>query len=170
LPKNNYSRMRLEQILMEQGLQKTLILVNQPTQIIILKYIGTWLKNCRELIKISTQIFDITQGKRVGNFWETSNKIKMTYGEVFTKMLDLDEDLSQVYKSDWIFNNIMCKTEKGNWSLQNKLIKEFTGARHLEFSSEKAKMNHFFKGQRKLKWMIIHVTRFIETGKIILNS
>ena len=162
--------MRLEQILMSQGLQKTLILVNQQTKILILRYIGTWIQNCKKLIKISIKIFDITQGKRVGNLWSTIKEVKLTYGEIFTIMLDLDEDLSQIYKSDWIFNNIMCTTEEGNWALQNTLYHEFTGARNIEFSSENAKMNQFLKGQRKLKWMIIHVTRFIETGKIILNS
>ena len=94
----------------------------------------------------------------------------MTYGEVFTRMLDLEENLSIVYNSDWIFKNIMLYTEKGNWTLQNELIKEFTGARHLEYSSETSKMDQFLRGQINLKWMIIHVTRFIKTGKIILNS
>ena len=94
----------------------------------------------------------------------------MTYGEVFTEMLDLEEDLSRVYNSDWIFKNIMSHTERGNWTLQNELISEFTGARHLEYSSEKSKMDQFLRGQINLKWMIIHVTRFIKTGKLILNS
>ena len=162
--------MKLENMILKYGLQETLKRVDLPTKILILKNIGTWIKNCRTLIDISTKIFDITQGRRSGNFWETTKKVIMTYGEVFTKMLDLDEDLSKTYNSDWVFKNIMTKTEEGNWALQNKLIDEFTGARHLEFSSEVAKMNQFLKGQRKLKWMIIHVTRFIETGKLILKS
>ena len=115
-------------------------------------------------------IFDITNGKRQGNFWSTIKNQEMTYGEVLTKMLDLEENLSMIYYSDWVFKNIMIITEEGNWTLQNELTKEFTGARHLEFSSETSKMDQFLRGQINLKWMIIHVTRFIETGKIILNS
>jgi predicted RNA-binding protein len=155
---------------MSQGLQKTIILVNKNTKIDILIYIGVWIENCQKLIKISTDIFNITKGRRRGNFWLTTKNQEMTYGEVFTKMLDLEEDLSRVYNSDWIFKNIMLYTEKGNWTLQNELNNEFTGARNLEFSSETLKMDQFLRGQINLKWMIIHVTRFIETGKLILNS
>jgi hypothetical protein len=162
--------MKLNDLIMKKGLQKTIILVDKNTQIEILNYIGVWIENCKKLIKISINIFDITNGTRQGNFWLTMQKQIMTYGEVFTKMLDLEEHLSQIYNSDWIFKNIMIFTEEGNWTLQNELIKEFTGARHLEYSSETMKMNQFLRGQIKLKWMIIHVTRFIETGKLILRS
>jgi hypothetical protein len=155
---------------MKKGLQKTIIMANKSTQIEILKYIGVWIENCKKLIKISVDIFNIANGTRQGNFWLTMNNQIMTYGEVFTKMLDLDENLSHVYNSDWIFKNIMRFTEEGNWTLQNELIREFTGARHLEYSSEVSKMNQFLRGQINLKWMIIHVTRFIETGKLILKS
>ena len=162
--------MKLHELIMSQGLQKTILQVNQDTKVEILKYIGVWIENCQKLIEISVDIFNITNGKRHGNFWTTTKNVKMTYGEVFTKMLDLEENLSIVYNSDWIFKNIMLYTEKGNWTLQNELIKEFTGARHLEYSSETSKMDQFLRGQINLKWMIIHVTRFIKTGKIILNS
>ena len=162
--------MLLNELLLKYGLQKTLILVDKSTKIEILNYIPKWVKHCDILIDISTKIFDITQGARNGHFWVTIKKENLTYGEVFSKMLDLGEELSEIYMSNWVFTHIMVHTEQGNWTLQNILTDEFTGARHIEFSSENAKMDQFLKGQRKLKWMIIHVTRFIETGKIILNS
>jgi predicted RNA-binding protein len=162
--------MKLNELIMRKGLQKTILQANTNLKIEILKYIGVWIENCHKLIKISLDIFDITNGKRQGNFWSTIKNQEMTYGEVFTKMLDLEENLSMIYNSDWVFKNIMIITEEGNWTLQNELTKEFTGARHLEFSSETSKMDQFLRGQRNLKWMIIHVTRFIETGKLILKS
>jgi hypothetical protein len=162
--------MRLNELIMLHGLQKTLILVDIKTKIAILGYIPKWLENCEKLIKLAAEIYNITQGKRQKHFWLTTTNQKLTYGEIFTKMLDLDEKISEIYMSDWIFKNIMTITEEGNWDLQNQLIIEFTGARELEYGGEIVKMNHFLAGQRKLKWMIIHIEKFILTGKTLLNS
>ena len=146
------------------------MVVDKNAKIDIVNYIPIWVEHCENLIKIAIKIFDITQGKRNGHFWVTTQNTNLTYGEVITKMLDLDEELSNVYTSDWVFTNIMNHTEIGNWNLQNRLINEFTGARFIEYAGENSKMNHFMKGQRDLKWMIIHVVRFIEIGKTILRS
>jgi hypothetical protein len=162
--------MKLSELIMNHGLQKTLIIVDDRTKIDILCYIPTWVERCKKLIEISTEIYNITQGNRYGHFWVTANNKMITYGEIFTKMLDLEEELSNTYTSDWMFKNIMIYTERGNWTLQNKLVSEFHGARKIEFSNETAKMNEFMKGQRDLKWMIIHVAKFINIGKAILNS
>ena len=162
--------MKLSQMILSHGLQKTLLLVDERTKTDILNYIPVWIKKCEILIEISKRIFDITQGKRNGHFWVTTQNKNLTYGEVITKMLDLDEELSKAYTSDWVFSNIMNHTETGNWDLQNRLTHEFTGARFIEYGGETSKMNHFMKGQRDLKWMIIHVVRFIEVGKSILRS
>ena len=162
--------MKLHELIMLHGLQKTLILVDNKTKVAILNYIPTWVKNCEKLIILAAEIYDITQGKRQKHFWLTTSNQKLTYGEIFTKMLDLDENLSKIYMSDWLFTNIIAITEEGSWELQNQLKIEFTGARELEYSGENIKMNHFLAGQRKFKWMIIHIERFISTGKILLNT
>jgi hypothetical protein len=162
--------MRLHELVMLHGLQKTLILVDNKTKIATLNYIPTWVENCEKLIKLAAEIYDITQGKRQKHLWLTTTSQKLTYGEIFTKMLDLEEKISEIYMSDWIFKNIMIITEEGNWDLQNQLKIEFTGARELEYGGENIKMNHFLGGQRKIKWMIIHIERFILTGKTLLNT
>ena len=162
--------MKLHELVMLHGLQKTLLLVDNKTKFAIINYIPKWVKNCENLIKLATEIYNITQGKRHEHLWLTTTNQKLTYGEVFTKMLDLDEKISEIYMSDWVFNNIMIFTEEGNWDLQNQLKIEFTGARELEYGGENTKMNHFLGGQRKIKWMIIHIVRFIKTGKTLLSS
>jgi hypothetical protein len=162
--------MKLHELVMLHGLQKTLLLVDKQTKFAILNYIPKWVENCENLIKLASEIYNITQGKRQQHLWLTTTNKKLTYGEVFTKMLDLDEKISEIYLSDWIFNNIMFITEEGNWELQNQLKIEFTGARELEYGGENIKRNQFLKGQRKLKWMIIHIDRFIKTGITLLSS
>jgi hypothetical protein len=162
--------MKLSDQLLKFGLQKTLLSADSQTRTDIINYIPNWLDCCEKLIKTSVKIYNITQGKRNGHFWVTTKKENLTYGEVFSKMLDLGEELSEIYMSNWVFTHIMVHTEQGNWTLQNILTDEFTGARKLEFSDETSKMNQFLKGQRDLKWMIIHVSRFIQLGKTLLNS
>jgi hypothetical protein len=133
------------------GLQKTLILADKRTKDNILKYIPEWVATCEKLIQISLEIYNLTQGKRCKTFWLTTKNERLTYGELFTKILDIDEELSKTNTGDWVFRNIMQITENGNWELQNNLNTEFIGARFLEFSSDTNKMDQFLRRQKNLK-------------------
>jgi hypothetical protein len=153
-----------------EGLQMTIRKSNIKNKIAILSYITNWEIKCNLLIDTFTEFINILHGHEENELWISMDGRTLTYSTVIGLCFDLDAKISNIYSTDWYFNNIFSIAMEDKWTLQNKCWTAYMGSWDVECSSETAKRNHFLKSMRQAKFLITHLYDYIHMGKNILNT